>query len=161
MTRSEEGTSTNEACRRQGPARRTRSASHIVSSLTMEELRTYCEIPNDIDLKLMEKSDDSTMGWEHNDVFFTREQLTAGLRFPVSSLVKQFFAFYQGTADPCSSQRNPNSHRMQSSELLIPARPFAGQDLLRLFFDIKARGPDVFVDPRLQAAVREWTPRFS
>ena len=48
-----------------------RSASHIISSLTMEELRTYCEIPDDIDLKLMDKLDESTLGGEHNAVFFT------------------------------------------------------------------------------------------
>ena len=59
----------------------------------MEELRTYCEIPNDIDLKLMEKPDESTLGGEHNAVFFTQEQLTAGLRFPVPTLVKQFLHF--------------------------------------------------------------------
>ena len=56
----------------------------------MEELRTYCEIPNNIDLELMEKSDKSTLGGEHNAVFFTREQLAIGLHFPVLALVKQF-----------------------------------------------------------------------
>ena len=71
-------------------ARGTCSASNIISSLIMEELRTYCEIPDNIDLKLMEKLDESTMGGEHNAVFFTREQLATGLRFPVSALVKQF-----------------------------------------------------------------------
>ena len=50
---------------------------------------------------------------------------------------------------------------MQRFELLIPARPFIDRDLLRLFFDIKARGPDVYVDPEFPVAVREWTPRFS
>ena len=65
-----------------------RSASHIISSLTMEELRTYCEIPDDIDLKLMDKQDESTLGGEHNAVFFTREQLAARLRFLVPALVK-------------------------------------------------------------------------
>ena len=69
------------------------SASHIVSSLTMEELRTYCEIPDDIDLKLMDKPDKSTIGGEHNAVFFTREKLVTGLRFPVPALVKQFLHF--------------------------------------------------------------------
>ena len=59
----------------------------------MEELRTYCEIPDNIDLKLMEKSDESTLGGEHNAVFFTQEQLAAGLRFPVPTLVKQFLHF--------------------------------------------------------------------
>ena len=71
MTRDEEETSTSQASRRRGPARVARSASHIVSSLTMEELRTYYEIPDDIDLKLMDKPDESTLGGEHNAMFFT------------------------------------------------------------------------------------------
>ena len=86
MTRGEEETSTSQAGRKRRPARGTRSASSIVSSLTMEEFRTYCEIPDNIDLKLMEKPDESTLGGEHNSVFFTREQLTAGLCFPVPAV---------------------------------------------------------------------------
>ena len=93
MTRGEEETSTSQAGRKRGPARGTRFASNTVSSLTMEELRTYCEIPDNIDLKLMEKPDKSTLGGEHNAVLFTREQLAVGLRFPVPALVKQFLHF--------------------------------------------------------------------
>ena len=59
----------------------------------MEELRIYCDIPNNIDLNLMDKPDESTLGREHNAVFFTQEQLTAGLRFPVPALIKQFLHF--------------------------------------------------------------------
>ena len=73
MARGEEETSTSQAGHKQGPARGVRSAIHIVSSLTMEELRTYYEIPDDIDLKLLDKSNESTLGYEHNAVFFTRE----------------------------------------------------------------------------------------
>ena len=69
------------------------STSSIISSLTMEELRSYCEVLDNIDLKLVEKADESTLGGEHNDVFFTREHLAAGLRFPVPTLVKQFLHF--------------------------------------------------------------------
>ena len=69
------------------------SASHIVPSLAMEELRTYCEILDDIDSKLMDKPDESTLGGEHNSVFFTLEKLMAGLRFPVPALVKQILHF--------------------------------------------------------------------
>ena len=47
---------------------------------------------------------------------------------------------------------------MQCPEHLITARPFTGRDLLRLCFDSKARGPDVYVDPGFPAAVHEWTP---
>ena len=93
MVRGEEETSTSQVGRKRGPAQGARSTSHIVSSLTMEELRTYCEIPDDIDLKLMDKPNESTLGGEHNAVFFTRAQLAAGLRFPMPALVKQFLHF--------------------------------------------------------------------
>ena len=56
----------------------------------MEELRTYCDVPDNIDLKLMEEPDESTLGGEHNTVFFTREHLVVVLRFPVPALIKQF-----------------------------------------------------------------------
>ena len=41
----------------------------------------------------MDGTDESTLGGEHNGVFFTPEHLAAGLRFPVSTLVKQFLHF--------------------------------------------------------------------
>ena len=41
----------------------------------------------------MEREDESTFGGEHNGVFFTREHLAAGLRFPVPAIVKQFLHF--------------------------------------------------------------------
>ena len=73
--------------------RGTCSTSHIVSSLTVEELRSYCEISEDIDLKLMDEPDESTLGGEHNVVFFNQEQLAVRLRFPVPALVEQFLHF--------------------------------------------------------------------
>ena len=76
-----------------GRLRATPSASSIISSLTMEELRAYCEVPDNIDLRLMEREDESTLGGEHNGVFFTREHLAAKLRFPVPAIVKQFLHF--------------------------------------------------------------------
>ena len=76
-----------------GRLRATPSASSIVSSLTMEELRVYCEVPNNIDLRLMKRANKSTLGGEHNGVFFTWEHLAVGLRFPVSTIVKQFLHF--------------------------------------------------------------------
>ena len=93
MTRGEEETYTSHAGRKRGPAHGMRSASSIVSSLIMEKSRTCYEIPDNIDLKLMEKPDESTLGGEHNAVFFTREQLAAGLWFPVPTLVKHFLHF--------------------------------------------------------------------
>ena len=48
----------------------------------------YCEVPDNIDLRLMERTDESTLGGEHNGVFFTWEHLAVGLRFLVPALVK-------------------------------------------------------------------------
>ena len=64
----------------------------------MEELRAYYDVPDNIDLTLMEKPDESTMGGEHNSVFFTREHLATGLCFPVPTLVKQFLHFTRASS---------------------------------------------------------------
>ena len=69
------------------------SASNIIASMTMEELKVYCEVPSNIDLRLMKGADKSTLNGEHNGVFFTCEHLATGLRFPVSAMVKQFLHF--------------------------------------------------------------------
>ena len=60
MVRGREETSTSG--RLGGRLRATPSASSIISSLNMEELRAYCEVPNNIDLQLMERADESTLG---------------------------------------------------------------------------------------------------
>ena len=88
MARGQEVTSFSQAGHRRGPTRGTPSLSSIISSLAMEELRAYCDVPDNIDLTLMEEPNESTLGGEHNSMFFTREHLTAGLRFPVPTLVK-------------------------------------------------------------------------
>ena len=64
------------------------SASNIIASLTMEELKVHCEVPDNIDLRLMERADESTLGGDHNGVFFTHEHLAAKLRFPMPAIVK-------------------------------------------------------------------------
>ena len=93
MARGQEGTSTSG--RPGGRTRARPSASSIISSLTMEELIAYYEVPDNIDLQLMDRTNESTLGGEHNGVFFTREHLVAWLRFPVPALVKKFFHFTQ------------------------------------------------------------------
>ena len=93
MVRGLEATSTSQAGRERKPTRGTPSASNIISSLTIEELRAYCDVPDNIDLKLMEEPDESTLGGEHNVVFFTREHLVAWLCFSVPAIVKQFLHF--------------------------------------------------------------------
>ena len=88
MARGQEETSTSGL--QGGHTRAAPSASNIIVSLTMEEIKAYCEVPDNIDLKLMDRADESTLDGEHNGVFFTREHLTTGLHFPVPTIVKQF-----------------------------------------------------------------------
>ena len=73
MARGQEETSTNQADRRRGPTRGTPSRSSNISSLSMEELRAYYEIPDDIDIMLSEGLVENTVGKEYNAVYFTWE----------------------------------------------------------------------------------------
>ena len=91
MVRGREETSTSG--RPRGRPCATPSASSVIASLTMEELKVYCEVPDNIDLRLMARADESSLGGEHNGVFFTREHLAVGLRFPVPAIVKTFLQF--------------------------------------------------------------------
>ena len=89
----QENTSTSQAGRRRGPSQDTPSASIIVSPLSMKELRSYCQIPNNNDFKFSDNPAEPTVDEEDSVVYFTREQLSIGLCFPISSLVKQFLHF--------------------------------------------------------------------
>ena len=53
----------------------------------MEELRSYCHIHDNINLELSDGLAESTIDKEDDAIYFTREQLAAGLHFPVSSLI--------------------------------------------------------------------------
>ena len=93
MARGQEETSISQAGHRRGPSRESPSASSIISSLSIDEVRSYCQIPEDINFELLDGFVVPTVGKEHNVVFFTWEHLAVGLRFPVSSLVKKFLYF--------------------------------------------------------------------
>ena len=53
----------------------------------------YYEVPDNINFRLVDRPDESTLSGEHSGVFFTLEHLPAGLRFPVPAIVKQFLHF--------------------------------------------------------------------
>ena len=91
MVRDREETSTSG--RPGGRPRAKPSASNIVASMTMKKLKVHCEVPDNIDLRLVERADESTLDGEHNGVFFTLEHLAAELRFPLPAIVKQFLHF--------------------------------------------------------------------
>ena len=73
MARCQEETSTSQVGRRRKPGRDTPSISSIISSLSMEELRSYCYIPGYIDFELPDGPAESNIGKEDCAVYFTRE----------------------------------------------------------------------------------------
>ena len=90
MMRSEEETSTSQVRRRRASSRESPTASSLVASMSMEELRSFCRVLDDISLELSDEPAFSTVGEVDNVFYFTREQFVVGLRFPVWSLLKQF-----------------------------------------------------------------------
>ena len=73
MARGQEETSTSQVGRRRGVGQDTPSASSIISSLSMEELRLYCHIPDNIDFELLDGPAESTIDKKDGAVDFTRE----------------------------------------------------------------------------------------
>ena len=90
MARGQEETSTNQVWRRRGPGWESPSASNLISFMSLEELRSFCRVPNGISLELSAGPAVSTVGEADNAVYFTQELFAAGLHFPISPLVKQF-----------------------------------------------------------------------
>ena len=61
--------------------------------MSIENLRSFRQVPTTIILEMSDGAATSTMGVEDNVVYFTREQFANGLYLPVPSLVKQFLHF--------------------------------------------------------------------
>ena len=150
MARGQEETSISQAGCRQGPTQETPSTSSVISSLSMEELRSYYQIPDNIDFELLDGLAESTLDEEDNAMFFTREKLATGPRFPVSSLVKQFFHFTR--APPVWMLRFKPS---------LPFRLFIGGSLFCLHLKLGAWRPAVHVSPESPIAICYRTPRLS
>ena len=90
MAIGQEETSTSQVGHRRGPSRESPTASGLVTSMSVEKLRSFCRVPEGISLELSNGPAFSTIGEANNAIYFTREQFADGLRFPISSLVKQF-----------------------------------------------------------------------
>ena len=90
MMRGQEETSTSQVGYRKGSSRESPTKSSLASSMSMEELRSLCRVLDDISLEFSNIPSLSIVRQADNAVYFTREQFLAGLRLPVSLLVKQF-----------------------------------------------------------------------
>ena len=73
MTRGQEKTSTSQVGCRRGPSRESLITSSFVASMSVEELRSFCRVPNGINLELSNGPTFSTIGEVDNVVYFTRE----------------------------------------------------------------------------------------
>ena len=93
MARCEEETSTSWVGRRKGAPQESPTASSLVVAMSMEELRIFCQVSAEISLELLDGAAVSIVRWVDNSGYFTREQFFAGLRFPITSLLKQFLHF--------------------------------------------------------------------
>ena len=73
VMRDQKETSTSQVVRRKGSSGESPIASSLVSSMSMEELRSLCRIPNGISLELLDGPTLSTIGQVDNTVYFTWE----------------------------------------------------------------------------------------
>ena len=71
MARGQEETSTSQAGHRRGPGRDTPSGSNIISSLSMEELKSNCQILDNIDFEFPDGPVESTIDEENSAIYFT------------------------------------------------------------------------------------------
>ena len=71
MMRGQEETSTNQVGRMKGSSRELPTASSLMASISMEELRSFCQAPNGICLELSNGSARSTVGEADTVVYFT------------------------------------------------------------------------------------------
>ena len=82
VARGQEKTSTSQARHRRGPNQDTPSASNFISSLSMEELRSYCQIPNNIDFELSDGPTESTIDEEDSVVISPGNSSQPGFASP-------------------------------------------------------------------------------
>ena len=73
MVRGQDEASTSQVGHGRGPIRELPSTSSLVSSMSMENLRSFCQIPDIISLELSDGPTVSTVREADSIVYFTRE----------------------------------------------------------------------------------------
>ena len=89
MMRGQDETFTSQVGHRKGSNQESPTASSLVASMSMQELRSFFRVPDDISLEFSDGPAHSTIGQADNAIYFPREQFTTGFCFPVLFLVKQ------------------------------------------------------------------------
>ena len=93
MVRDHEETSTSQARCKRGTPWEMATISSLVTAMSIEELRSFNQVPANIRLEVENSLVAPTIGGVDNTIYFTHEQFVSGLRFPIPSLVKQFLHF--------------------------------------------------------------------
>ena len=93
MARGHEETSTSQVGHKRGTSRETPSVSSLVAAMSIEEFRSFSQVPIVIKLEVSYGMTTPTIGGADDVVYFTREQFSVGLRFPIPSLVNQCLHF--------------------------------------------------------------------
>ena len=88
MVRDHEKTSTSQARCKRGTPWEMPTISSLVTAMSIEELRSFNQVPSNITLEVENSPVAPTIGGVDNAIYFTHEQFVAGLRFPIPSLVK-------------------------------------------------------------------------
>ena len=127
----------------------------------MDEVRSCCQISDDIGFELSEGPTEYTMGEEYNAVFFTREQLVARLCFPCVVLGQAILALHQSVTCLYSPKRHSDYDWMLSTKPSLSAGPFIGGSLLCLCLEAGARWPAIHVGLEPPTEIRYGTPRFT
>ena len=111
----------------------------------MEKLKAYCEVPDNIGLKLMDRADESTLDGEHNGAFFNPRASRIRATFPRASHSQAIFTFYSGALGPCPPQRHLYFNRLLRIEPSVPTRSLIGGAVYYLLSENRARWSDVYV----------------
>ena len=93
MVRDHEVTSTSQTKCKRGTPWEMATISSLVTAMSIEELRSFNEVPANIRLEEENSPVAPTIVGVDNAIYFTHEQFVAGLRFPIPSLVKKFLHF--------------------------------------------------------------------
>ena len=88
-------------------------------------------------------------------MYFTREQLATGLRFPILSLVKQFLHF--SYPFKCHSDLD----RVQRAEPPLPDGHFVGRGMLYLYLEAGSQRLAIHVGSEPSTAICYGTPRLA
>ena len=73
MVRGQEETSTSWAGCMRGTPRESPTARSLVATMSVKELRSFCQVPDNISLELSDEAAVSTIGWADNTIYFTQE----------------------------------------------------------------------------------------